>query len=202
MNFLAHLWLADTLAARPAGALLGDQVRGRLDEAWPPDLRASIQLHRRTDAITDRHPLVLQICSQFVQGKRRYAGILLDVLWDHALARNWSDYSRESLNAFCLRISSAVADDAEAYRFAAQIPPPAGRLASLLVGYQRPEFIDRALAQIAGRLRQPQQFTPMIDVWRTLWPDLEPVLPVLLRDILQQLQNDWPAIVAGQSLGK
>ena len=62
--------------------------------------------------------------------------------------------------------------------------------------------LSRALAQIAGRLRQPQQFTPMIDVWRTLWPDLEPVLPVLLRDILQQLQNDWPAIVAGQSLGK
>lgn len=199
MNFLAHLWLADTLGARPAGALLGDQVRGRLDRAWPADLRASIQLHRRIDAVTDRHPLVRQICGQFVQGKRRYAGILLDVLWDHALALHWSDYSGESLQAFCHRISAEVAGDSEAYQLAGQAVPPAARLAALLLGYQRPESIDRALAQVASRLRQPQQFTPLIGAWRSLLPDLEPAHPILLRDILQQLQADWPAMVADQS---
>lgn len=199
MNFLAHLWLADTLGARPAGALLGDQVRGRLDPAWPADLRASIQLHRRTDAVTDRHPVVRQISAQFVQGKRRYSGILLDVLWDHALARTWNDYSGEPLGAFCQRISAAVAEDTEAYRLTALTPPPAARLAAVLGGYERPESIDRALAQIASRLRQPQHFTPMIHAWRTLLPDLEPVHPLLLRDVLQQLQVDWPAIVADQS---
>lgn len=199
MNFLAHLWLADTLGARPAGALLGDQVRGRLDRSWPANLRASIQLHRRIDAVTDRHPLVLQICSQFVQGKRRYAGILLDVLWDHSLARNWSDYSTETLTAFCLRISRAVAEDTEAYECAGLAPPPSARLAAVLQGYQRPESIDRALAQIASRLRQPLPFTALINGWRSLVPDLAPVHPVLLRDVLQQLQADWPAIVADQS---
>lgn len=166
------------------------------------DLRASIQLHRRIDALTDRHPLVRQICGQFVQGKRRYAGILLDVLWDHALARNWDDYSKESLHDFCYRISAEVAADGEAYGYAGATAPPAARLANVLLGYQRPASIDRALAQIASRLRQPQPFTPLIHAWRSLVPDLEPVHPVLLRDILQQLQVDWPAILADQSQEK
>lgn len=199
MNFLAHLWLADTLGARPSGALLGDQVRGRLDPRWPADLRASIQLHRRIDALTDAHPVVRQISAQFVQGKRRYAGILLDVLWDHALAGHWLDYGKEVLAEFCQRISVAVGNDAEAYELAGLPCPPSARLEKLLASYQRPEAIDRALAQIGSRLRQPQHFTPLIDGWREVWPAVEAAHPVLLRGLLLELQADWPAIVADQS---
>ena len=56
MNFLAHLWLAERTGTSLAGAVLGDVVRGADLSAYPPALALGIQLHRRVDATTDRHP--------------------------------------------------------------------------------------------------------------------------------------------------
>ena len=99
MNFLAHLWLAERAALPLAGAVLGDVVRGRLDGRLPPLLERSIALHRRIDVVTDAHPLVIQARARFENGQRRYAGIVLDVLHDHALALAWPA-QLETLDAF------------------------------------------------------------------------------------------------------
>ena len=154
MNFLAHLWLSDHAGLPLVGAVLGDVVRGRLDGHLPPLLERSIALHRRIDGVTDRHPRVVEARSRFEPGARRYAGIVLDVLHDHALALAWPS-PEEPLEAFALRAARAIADPGAWQLAAGRDAPEADRFAALLRSYREPAGIDQALARIAARLEPP-----------------------------------------------
>ncbi|YCM45497.1 ACP phosphodiesterase [Verrucomicrobiaceae bacterium 227] len=103
MNFLAHFHLARPTDASRSGALLGDFVRGpreSLLESYPEDLVDGIMLHREIDAFTDRHPVFLKAKMLLAPERRRFAGIIIDVFFDHFLAQTWSHYSDESLAGF------------------------------------------------------------------------------------------------------
>lgn len=108
MNYLAHLHLGGRQPADMLGSLYGDFVKGPLQGRWPLQVEAGIRLHRQIDAFTDSHPLVLQAKARFPSERRRYAGILLDLFFDHCLAANWQDYSTEPLEDFTLRVYRAL----------------------------------------------------------------------------------------------
>lgn len=57
-------------------------------------------MHRHIDSYTDRHPLVLAALARFPRERRRFAGIVLDVFFDHCLARHWHDYAEQPLAQF------------------------------------------------------------------------------------------------------
>ena len=85
MNYLAHLHLARHSDDAMLGALLGDFVFGMSGpDAWPDEIRREILLHRRIDRFTDDHPVVVAARTRFPEGRRRYAGIALDVYYDRA----------------------------------------------------------------------------------------------------------------------
>lgn len=101
MNFLAHLHLARGDEDLMLGALLGDFVRGRRQLwAFPAGIRNGIRLHRRIDKLTDRSSEVKSLLRIFHKPFRRYAGIIIDLAFDHELACKWSRYSSESLAGF------------------------------------------------------------------------------------------------------
>lgn len=180
MNFLVHLWLSERAGLPLVGAVLGDVVCGRLDGRLPAALEASIRLHRRIDVATDAHPLSQSARARFPNGARRWSGIVLDVLHDHALALDWSGFSDEPLAAFAGRAARAVADPG-AWQLAAGRPPPdAERFAELLLSYRSEAGIDQALRRIASRLRDPG---PLLEHART-WRDQ---LPAVRRDAAELL---------------
>ena len=183
MNFLAHLWLSDRAHLPLAGAILGDTLRGALPADMPGPLACSVQLHRRVDAATDRHPRVQAARSRFEPGARRYAGILLDVLFDHVLAQDWPGYSGESLSAFADRAGRAVAGEGRWFEHSGQSAPRADRFAALLVSYRLESGIELALRRTAGRLRQPQRMLDAIAGWQAHLPGLRAALPLLLDDL-------------------
>lgn len=183
MNFLAHLWLTDQARLPLAGAILGDGLRGALPPHLPEPLARSVRLHRRVDAETDSHPLVAAARRRFAPGPRRYAGILIDVLLDHALARDWAHYSAEPLPAFASRAAREVAAAApwfEAARFPA---PRAAPFAALLLSYREPRGIERAIERTATRLRQPQGLLDAMAGWPEHAGKLGQDLPALLEHL-------------------
>ena len=103
MNHLAHALLSGPDADVLLGSLLGDFWRGAPDPAWPAGVRGGVLLHRRIDVFTDSHPLVGAARSRFDAPWRRYAGILIDVYFDHRLARDWPTYASEPLAGFSAR---------------------------------------------------------------------------------------------------
>jgi acyl carrier protein phosphodiesterase len=100
MNYLAHIYLAQQSDDAMLGALLGDFVKPHSGLQFSPEMEAEILTHRKIDSYTDSHPVVLQAKQLFAGSSRRYAGILLDVFYDHLLARNWSSYSKIPLDEF------------------------------------------------------------------------------------------------------
>jgi acyl carrier protein phosphodiesterase len=186
MNFLAHLWLADRAALPLAGAILGDYFRGALPPDLPAALAKSVHLHRRIDANTDRHPVVQAARSRFGGGTRRYAGILLDILYDHALALDWRNYSDESLVAFADRAAREVASEPRWFERAGGSAPSAVPFSALLASYASDRALESAIERTARRLRRPQGLLDAMAGWRAHMPQARQDLPVLLRD-LQQL---------------
>lgn len=100
MNYLAHIYLAQHHPDAQFGALLGDFVKMDFASQFNAQTSLEIQLHRKVDMFTDSHPIVQYARSLFQLQHRRYAGILLDVFYDHLLARNWQRYSDQVLEIF------------------------------------------------------------------------------------------------------
>jgi acyl carrier protein phosphodiesterase len=113
MNLLAHALLASPDAELMLGSLIGDFVRGRIDSALPPKVRAGIALHRAIDAYTDAHADVAAARALFEPPFRRYAGILLDMWFDHLLARQWTRFGEDDLEAFSDRVRDLLAINAD-----------------------------------------------------------------------------------------
>lgn len=100
MNFLAHFHLAWPDEGLVAGGLEGDYLKGLLRGQLPQTLERGVKLHRAIDAYTDAHPLILQLRRELPQGLRRYAGILIDLSFDHYLSLHWSRFSTIALKDF------------------------------------------------------------------------------------------------------
>lgn len=105
MNHLAHALLADAGGVEFAlGSAQGDFMHGRPDPGWPEARQAGLRFHRAIDRFTDAHPEVATARNAFEPPLRRYAGIVLDVWFDHLLVREWHRFcAEEPLPAFSLR---------------------------------------------------------------------------------------------------
>lgn len=124
MNHLAHLLLAGLDPEARLGALLGDHLKGRLDSLpLTPGLRLGVALHRRIDGWSDTHAAVTALRAELPGPWRRYGGIVLDVLFDHMLARHWSRFSQQPLAHFAVEVDRLLEDRVE------QLPPRAVRFA-------------------------------------------------------------------------
>lgn len=117
MNHLAHVVLAGPDEGFRLGAFLGDHVRGRqaLGEL-PANWAAGVELHRRIDSFSDRHPAVLGLLERLDSPWRRYGGVIFDVLFDHMLIRHWSRFGPTDLEHLSDQIDQLLA------RHQAQLP--------------------------------------------------------------------------------
>jgi acyl carrier protein phosphodiesterase len=114
MNFLAHLWLAGDDDGLRLGAMLGDFVRGSMDASQLPEgVQKGIQLHRFIDQFMDGLPEMAELRQKFEPPFRRYAGIIIDMAFDHQLAQRWSQYSDITLQQFDTGVRQLLAQNDE-----------------------------------------------------------------------------------------
>ena len=167
MNYLAHAWLARHSDEAILGAILGDFVFGQSTlQDWPVSIRSEIVRHRRIDRYTDDHPAVVAARGLFdAAGLRRYAGIVLDVYFDHCLARDWLRWNDVSLTTFTSRVYRVLHDHR------GQLPPRlqaiAPRMAAhdWLGSYRQRRNVDAAVRGIATRLsRNGERLIACLDV--------------------------------------
>jgi acyl carrier protein phosphodiesterase len=183
VNFLAHLWLADQTKTSFAGAILGDVVRGADLSAYPDEIAAGIRLHRKIDAATDRHPLIVTARERFAQGRRRYAGIVLDLVCDYVLAGDWPRYSEMDLTEFCALASSDVAQASPWFVHAGGRAAEAESFKRLLLSYAGAPGIDHAIRRVAQRMRQPEPLLEAAQGWSEHVEALRLALPEVLNDL-------------------
>lgn len=113
MNFLAHALLAGPRVDDRVGGIAGDFVKGVLDPrplGMSPAFAEGVRLHRRIDSFADRHPAFLRSRARVSRERRRVAGIMVDLFYDHFLARHWSRFSTQPLQAFTAEVYAHVRD--------------------------------------------------------------------------------------------
>jgi len=108
MNYLAHIYLARHSDAAMVGAMLGDFVKANDVDTYPMPIAREITLHRHIDTYTDSHPAVLASKALFGEGRRRYAGIVLDIFYDHLLSQQWERYCATDREALIARFYAAL----------------------------------------------------------------------------------------------
>tara|TARA_R100001369_G_C3319685_1_gene168724 strand:+ start:690 stop:1277 length:588 start_codon:yes stop_codon:yes gene_type:complete len=100
MNFLAHLYLSFEDDQITIGNFIADSIRGNKYKHLPEKIQKGIVLHRAIDTFTDKHPIVRQSTKRLHENYSHYSGVIVDIFYDHFLAKNWSDYANTPLPYF------------------------------------------------------------------------------------------------------
>ena len=93
MNFLAHIYLSGNSEGLIIGNYIADGVKGRQLDVFHNEITKGIILHRKIDTYTDTHAIVEKSKARLRPVYRKYASVIIDILYDHYLAANWKNYS-------------------------------------------------------------------------------------------------------------
>ncbi len=183
MNFLAHLYLSGRNPGIIIGNFIGDFVKGRnIYNRYGPGIASGIELHRAIDDFTDQHDAVKASKTRLRPGYRHYAGVLVDIFYDHFLARQWHEYHSQLLPVFAEEIYQLM------YQHYNLLPEKVQYMLGYmmrdnwLVNYARLEGIDRALKGLARRTRHvshmekavhdlQEQYRAFKDEFNTFFPE-------------------------------
>lgn len=198
MNHLAHALLAAPGDAEFAlGSALGDFVHGRPDPAWPAARQAGLRFHRAIDRFTDQHPEVVAARRGFRPPMRRYAGIVLDVWFDHLLVLDWNRYATDEPLAVFSRRWLALLDE-----HARDLPPSFHgfrtwmRTHGLPIAYGDEDTLDTVFHALARRLSRPSPIPDALPVLRRQAVPLQRHFDAFFPDLMahaRELRAQTPA---------
>ena len=190
MNFLAHLHLADPDPELMLGGIVADFARNPEIALLPEGVQRGVRLHRLIDGFTDRHAVVQRSISRVSARLGWFAGIVIDIYYDHILAREWPRYATEPLRDFANR----------AYRLLDELyplaPPDSQHFIrrfidnDQLFGYSTEEGIATTLARVARRIAER---IPKRAIWL---PDALPDLNAAYADLAADFHAFYPELMA------
>ena len=100
MNYLAHIYLSNENEGITIGNFIADEIKGKKYTAFPKEIQKGILLHRGIDSFTDFHPTVRLSTKRLHKNYGHYSGVIVDILYDHFLAKNWNNYHEQPLEEY------------------------------------------------------------------------------------------------------
>jgi acyl carrier protein phosphodiesterase len=155
MNWLAHLYLSEPNPRFRIGNLLPDLVPMSALSGLSPDLMRGVTQHRRIDAFTDTHPVVRRSISRVGPEFRRFGGILVDIFFDHFLAREWPSFSPTPLDIFVAEFYASFDGCRSEIPSEAMVHLERMQEMNWLYSYREVSGIRTALDRLGLRLRRP-----------------------------------------------
>ena len=112
MNYLAHAYLSGDNEELLIGNFIADAVKGKTMDNYAPEIRRGIVLHRAIDSFTDRHPIHRKSRQRLHPKYSHYAGVMIDIYYDHFLAKNWSHYTSKDLREYTEKVYELLEENA------------------------------------------------------------------------------------------
>ncbi|MBT8245221.1 MAG: DUF479 domain-containing protein [Winogradskyella sp.] len=113
MNFLAHIYLSGNNELLTIGNFSADGIRGKKYTTYPKAMQAGILLHRYIDTYTDAHPIFRQSTKRLHKGYGHYSGVIVDIFYDHFLAKNWNKYHTQPLDNYIQKFYTSLNNNYE-----------------------------------------------------------------------------------------
>ncbi|HJN05901.1 MAG TPA: ACP phosphodiesterase [Bacteroidales bacterium] len=104
MNFLAHAHLSQDNEDVIFGNFIADAIKGKSYLKFRKDIMYGILLHRDIDTFTDKHRIVKNSRAEIRENFGKFSGIVVDIYYDHFLARNWTQYHNLELAQYSTHV--------------------------------------------------------------------------------------------------
>lgn len=173
MNFLAHIYLSGDNDLIKIGNFMADGIRGKQFENFPLDIQKGIILHRSIDTYTDAHPIFRKSTKRLHVKYHHYAGVIVDIFYDHFLAKNWTKYSEVSLIDFVERFYQSLHENHTMLTERTKRMMPYMIEHNWLVNYETLEGIGAILSQMDIRTKnQSKMRFAKTELWE-FYPEFE-----------------------------
>jgi acyl carrier protein phosphodiesterase len=185
MNFLAHLYLSESNENLIIGNFIADAVKGKKHQNYPKEIQAGILLHREIDTYTDNHPIVKKSMHRLNERYRHYDGVIIDIIYDHYLAKNWQKYSNIPLELYAENMYTLLSKNSPNFPQRAQHILPYMIEYNWLVSYASLDGIERVLIGMNKRTKGISKMNLAIDDLKLHYNELEKDFTLFFEDLLQ-----------------
>ena len=153
MNYLAHIYLSGENDLVTIGNFIADGIKGKSYKKHQKNIQTGILLHRNIDTFTDTHPTVRLSTKRLHEKYGHYSGIIVDILYDHFLAKNWSRYSDVPLHDYVENFYDSLEAHYELLPLRIQKMMPYMLADNWLLSYASVEGISRVLEGMNRRTK-------------------------------------------------
>lgn len=193
MNYLAHLYLAQDSNEAMMGSILGDFVKGSAKEQYPDKIKKGIELHRKIDSYTDSHAMTQASRRLYHPPWRRFAGIIVDLCYDHYLHRHWSKFTDTDLTAFIQSVYEILKTQQAMLTERLQAMIPFMIRDDWLGSYRDLSGVEQALKRLSKRVTNGNRLVCAIDDIKVHYRELEANFLVFFPDVIRFV-NDIKSI--------
>jgi len=189
MNFLAHIYLSGENDLIKIGNFMADGIRGKQFEHFPEDVQKGILLHRFIDTYTDSHDIFRKSTKRLHDRYHHYAGVIVDIVYDHFLAKNWAQYSDEKLELFVRRFYHSLHDNYDILTEKTQGLMPYMIERNWLVSYRTTEGIQHILTQMDRRSKNISQMQFAVEELIEFYDEFEEEFTLFFEEIRVQAKE-------------
>lgn len=173
MNFLAHLYLSKNHDDLMIGNFIADAVKGNRHKDFDSGIQAGILLHRFIDSFTDEHPIVRRSKRRLNSRYKHYNGVIIDIIYDHFLAKNWLNYAEVPLNEYAETTYAFLMKQIDSFPEKIQFMLPYMVKNNWLIMYASIEGIGRILNGMNRRTDGKSQMNLAVEDLRLHYADFE-----------------------------
>ncbi len=185
MNFLAHLYLSQNNKNILIGNFIADAVKGNKYNNFPDEIKAGILLHREIDNYTDTHPIVRKSKRRLHERYKHYDGVIIDILYDHYLAKNWNDYSNIPLDIYASSVYTFLQENIDIFPVKIQKMLPYMIEYNWLVAYASTEGIKQVLKGMNKRTKGISKMDLAIEDLKLYYTEFESDFTTFFKDLEQ-----------------
>ena len=185
MNFLAHIYLSGNNNKIAIGNFISDSVRGNKYKAFPLEIQKGILLHREIDTFTDAHKIFRQSTKRLHKNYSHYSGVIVDIFYDHFLAKNWGLYSDIPLEAYTLHFYKVLEDNFEILPERVQKLMPYLIADNWLLSYASTEGIKRVLNGMNRRTKFVSNMNLAINELQEYYTEFESEFTLFFEELIE-----------------
>lgn len=190
MNFLAHIYLSNNNSDLvKIGNFMADGIKGKNFLDYHPEIQKGILLHRAIDTYTDAHPIFRQSTKRLHSKYHHYSGVIVDIFYDHFLAKNWSIYSEETLENYLETFYQILIDNFVFLSDKMKIIAPKIIKNNWLLSYRTIENIDFVLERMDLRTKGQSNMRFSGQDLREFYPEFEQEFLLFFEDIRKIIIN-------------
>lgn len=173
MNFLAHIYLSGDDISITIGNFIADGIKGKDYKKYPQNIQTGILLHRQIDTYTDAHPTVRKSTKRLHENYGHYSGVIVDILYDHFLAKNWKRYSKTPLADYIDDFYDTLNDNYETLPLRIQKMMPHMIADNWLLSYASLEGIAKVLDGMNKRTKNRSKMNFAINELKEFYEEFE-----------------------------